>query len=147
MSSRSNIGGVFSVELWLAEDNGRSDPPTSLDSTNGSVRVPLISSQSQYSESVVISGGVSKVEHTLTLVTEAADDFWSDSALDQAQRVGCIGEVVLSSKGTILLGWSSRLGYDQPLRLVKVTSQSGASVNEGYTKSWTFKSYSTESLI
>ncbi len=145
--SRSNVGGVFSVEMWLAKDSGRVEPPTSLDCDMASVRVPVISAQSQYSEQVTVNQGIRLVEHTLTLVTEATDNFWGDMALEDAERVGCIAEVVLSSYGRVLLGWSPNLGYEQPLRLTKVSTQSSDSVDRNCVKSWIFKSYSTQPLI
>ncbi|MFI3291889.1 MAG: hypothetical protein SNG27_00215 [Rikenellaceae bacterium] len=146
-SSRSNVGGVFSVVMWLGGDSGRSDPPTSLDSGVMAVRVPLISEMSSYSESVEIDGGVRRVEQTLNIVTHAQDDFWRRAELFGAERTGCIAEVEVSSLGRILLGWSSRLGYDQPLRLVQTSTQSSSSVAQGCTKKWVFKAYSTQSLI
>ncbi|MFI3282494.1 MAG: hypothetical protein SNG10_03085 [Rikenellaceae bacterium] len=145
-TSRSSIGGVFSVVMWLCEDSGRSDPPTSLDGDITSIRVPIISSKSSYSETTEIDGGICHVTHTLTITT-TNETFWSNKALRGAETVGCIAEVEISSLGKILLGWSSRLGYDQPLRLTKTTVESSSSVNEGCTKSWVFKSYSTQPLI
>lgn len=146
-SSRSNVGGIFGVVMWMAKDRGGENPPTSLDSDVECVRIPIISSQSQYSQSVTGEAGAQRVEHTLTLTTLAADKFWGVGALDQAQRVGCIAQVQISSVGEILLGWSENLGYDQPLRLSKVTTQSSDSVNLNCTKKWVFKSYSTTPLI
>ncbi|MFR9603322.1 MAG: hypothetical protein SNG02_05565 [Rikenellaceae bacterium] len=146
-SSRSNVGAVFSVVMWLAKDSGRDNPPTSLDSGTKSVRIPIVSAQSQYSEVVTINSGITNVEHTLTLTTCSSDEFWDVGPLDEASRVGCIAEVDVSAAGSILLGWSSHLGYDQPLRLTKVTSQGSDSVNQRCTKSWVFKSYSTRALI
>ncbi len=143
MGSRSNVGGVFSVEMWLAKDGGRGNPPSPLDS----VRVPIISALSGYNESVSANGGVVKVEHTLTLVTEATDNFWGNIALEGAQSTGCLARVELSSSREILLGWSPNLGYDQPLRLTKVAVQSVESVNQSLNKTWVFKSYSTRSLV
>ncbi len=145
--SRSNVGGVFSVVMWLCEGSGRCDPPTSLDSGVRAIRVPIVSDQSGYSETVTIDGGIRHVEHTLTLTTHARSDFWDVGALAGAESVGCLAEVEVSSFGQILLGWSYKLGYDQPLRLVQVVSQSSGSVAEGCTKKWVFKSYSTQSLI
>ncbi len=146
-TSRSNVGGVFSVVMWLCEGSGRSDPPTSLDSGVSAVRVPIISDQSNYSETVTIDGGVRHVEHTLTLITHARSNFWDRVEFMGAEYTGCLAEVELSSFGQILLGWSHKLGYDQPLRLVQVVSQSSGSVAEGCTKKWIFKSYSTQPLI
>ncbi len=147
MGSRSNVGGVFSVVMWRAEDSGRSDPPTSLDSDLATVRVPIISTLSSYTEAISINGGIKRVEHTLTLTTLSTDNFWGKEALRGGEVTGCIAEVEISSHGKILLGWSPNLGYEQPLRLTKSTTQSSNSVNEGCTKSWIFKSYSTQPLI
>ncbi len=141
MSSKSNVGGVFSVEMWLAKDDGRGDPPTPLDS----VRIPLISARSGYSESVSVDGALVRVEHTLTIVSE--ENFWGDMSLEGADRVGCLAQVELSSRGRILLGWSPNLGYDQPLRLTKLSAQSVDSVSDRLYRTWVFKSYSTSSLI
>ncbi len=146
-SSRSNVGGVFSVVMWLCGDSGRGIPPTSLDSGVQAVRVPLISGMSSYEESTEIDHGVRRVEHTLTIVTHAQDDFWSLAPLAGGDYLGCVAEVELSSYGQILLGWSSLLGYDQPLRLTQTLTQSSSSVGQGCTKKWVFKAYSTQSLI
>ncbi len=119
--SRSGIGGVYSVVLWQANDSGRITPPTSLDSDVVAVRIPIDSTSSSYNEVVTINRGVVKVNHTLTLVTDAECDFWSHEALSDASRVGCIAEVTLSSYGKILVGWSSNLLYEQPLMLTRTS--------------------------
>ncbi|MFI3301883.1 MAG: hypothetical protein SNH35_06660 [Rikenellaceae bacterium] len=142
MSSKSNVGGIFSVDMWLAKDDGRGNPPTPLDS----VRIPIISSSSSYQEvESVSSGGVCKVEHTLTIVCE--ENFWGDKRLCGADVVGCVARVELLGRGKILLGWSPNLGYDQPLRLTKFTTQSTGAANERLYRTWVFKSYSTSSLV
>ncbi len=143
--SKSNAAGVFSVEMWLANECGGSNPPTS--STRQSIRVPIISSLSNYSEVVKVEGGRRHVEHTLTIATQSSDKFWESKALQGAEYTGCIADVCLSSHGTIQLGWSSALGYDQPLRLVQVSASSSEAVNQSCLKEWVFKSYSTTSLI
>lgn len=145
--SQSSAKGVFSVEIWLANGCGGSNPPTSSKSQPQRVRVPIISSQSRYSERVTVEGGRRYVEHTLTIVTQSSDKFWEDKALRGAEQIGCIADVCLSSHGTIKLGWSDDLGSDQPLRLTQITSASSDAMNQSCLKEWTFKSYSTTPLI
>ncbi len=147
MSSRSNAGGVFSVEMWPSSQSGESLSPSDLKDKLTTVKVAIISADSSYTESVTLNGSTVKVEHTLTITTAANDMFLLADALADGQYLGYIAQVEISSYGKITLGWSSTLGYDQPLRLVETTFQSGQAVNSTSTKRWVFKAYSTTPLI
>ncbi len=147
LQSRAGVGGVFSVVVWPAKESGRSDPPTSSDSEVEAVRVEIDTAKSTYRELVSVDRGVVKVEHTLTLVTDAECDFWQREAMAEAVVSGCIAEVVLSGYGEVLLGWSRSLGYEQPLRLVRTTVESGDDMGSQCQKSWVFVAQSTEPKI
>ena len=85
-------------------------------------RLPLAEQRSSYTELSDTQAGPQRVRHTLKLVVSR-----------EAARTteGLIATVTAASGERLLIGWSARLGREQPLRLGSVSNESGVKPLDG----------------
>lgn len=95
--------------------------------------LPLAEQRSSYSELSDTQAGPQRVRHTLTLVIgrEAARALLTPSFRRTAAADGLIATVTAASGERLLIGWSARLGKEQPLRLGPVSNESGTKPLDG----------------
>lgn len=143
------VGGVESVALYPADA-----VITALFSSEGCevelsgtpVEVHLLEDASQYEESSELKHGAIIVSHKLHLVADKdnAAVWLSDDFIERASFEGFIAVVSLCDGRRILVGYSSHLGSEQPLRLEKIISTSGKSLSESPSVTLQLISHDTE---
>jgi hypothetical protein len=143
------VGGVESVALYPADA-----VTTALFSSEGCevelsgtpIEVPLLEDASQYEESSELRHGVITISHKLLLVADKdnAAEWLSDDFIEQASFEGFIAIVSLCDGRRTLVGYSSHLGSEQPLRLEKIISSSGKSLSESPSVTLQLISHDTE---
>ena len=96
-------------------------------------RLPLAEQRSSYTELSDTQAGPQRVRHTLKLVVsrEAARTLFGPAFRHTAATEGLIATVTAASGERLLIGWSARLGRDQPLRLGSVSNESGVKPLDG----------------
>lgn len=104
--------------------------------------LPLAEQRSSYTEQSDTQAGPQRVRHTLRLVVsrEAARALLTPAFLRRAVTEGLIATVTAASGERLLVGWSARLGTEQPLRLSSVSNQSGVKPLDGTPVELTFTS-------
>ena len=95
--------------------------------------LPLAEQRSSYTELSDTQAGPHRVRHTLKLVVsrEAARTLFDPAFRRSAATVGLIATVTAASGERLLIGWSARLGTEQPLRLGSVSNESGVKPLDG----------------
>ena len=90
-------------------------------------RLPLAEQRSSYTELSDTQAGPHRVRHTLKLVVsrEAARTLFDPAFRRTAATV------TAASGERLLIGWSARLGTEQPLRLGSVSNESGVKPLDG----------------
>ena len=96
-------------------------------------RLPLAEQRSSYTELSDTQAGPQRVRHTLKLVVsrEAARTLFGPAFRHTAATEGLIATVTAASGERLLIGWSARLGREQPLRLGSVSNESGVKPLDG----------------
>ena len=96
-------------------------------------RLPLAEQRSSYTELSDTQAGPQRVRHTLKLVVsrEAARTLFGPAFRRTAATEGLIATVTAASGERLLIGWSARLGREQPLRLGSVSNESGVKPLDG----------------
>ena len=96
-------------------------------------RLPLAEQRSSYTELSDTQAGPHRVRHTLKLVVsrEAARTLFDPAFRRTAATEGLIATVTAASGERLLIGWSARLGTEQPLRLGSVSNESGVKPLDG----------------
>ena len=96
-------------------------------------RLPLAEQRSSYTELSDTQAGPQRVRHTLKLVVsrEAARTLFDPAFRRTAATEGLIATVTAASGERLLIGWSARLGREQPLRLGSVSNESGVKPLDG----------------
>jgi len=127
-------GGVAGVSLYRKGDieavrvaDGRC---TGIDLSTGAapIAVPLAEDRSSYTEESVGEEGLPATRHTLTAVCcrYTGREKFAGPILEELATDGAVACVELHNGERLLVGWSVRLGFEQPLRLVKFRFLTGA---------------------
>lgn len=116
--STKPIGGIKSCVLYAA---GAVE--------NQPVTVELMDDRSTYNQMLSSNKGVCTVTHTLRLVAykDSAVAWLESHFIRRASIQGVVAELTLNDGGSVKVGYSEALLYQQPLRLSKVEIESGSS--------------------
>jgi hypothetical protein len=138
MKTTSNykpVGGVESVALYPAdavETALFSSDGCEVDLSASPIEVMLLDDRSCYEEHTRCDKGTTSVSHHLRLVADrgVAQAWLDNDFVEQASYDGFIAVVSLCDGRRLLVGYSARLGNEQPLRLESLLSTSGNSPND-----------------
>lgn len=143
------VGGVERVILYPADA-----VRTVLFSSNGCevelseplLEVELLDDASHYKEKSECINGVVKIDHLLHIVADRKEaEKWLDSDfLEQVAIEGVVATVHLEDGRSLLVGYSSRFGNEQPLRLDSIVSSSGDKLHNRPTVALQLISHDTD---
>lgn len=130
--SKIELVGVGSIEKVVLSPQKELCREVRLKEGAGFVRYSFREDQATYTQKSVSHQPVVLVEHTLWMFLERVD---SDSIravreLAEASQEGLLALVTLATGERLLVGYSRHLGCEQPLRVVKMESESGESPKE-----------------
>ncbi len=119
------IGGVVGVSLYRKSDvmavRVADGLCTGIDLCAGAapLAVPIAEDRSSYTEESVGDEGLPATRHTLTIVCHRYPGrvMFAGPLLEQLATDGALACVELSNGERLLVGWTERLGFEQPLRL------------------------------
>lgn len=128
------VGGVAGVSLYRKTDveavrvaDGRC---TGIDLRTGAAPLAalLAEDRSSYTEESVGEEGLPATRHTLEAVyyRHTGREQLAGPILEELATDGAVACVELRNGERIIVGWSERLGFEQPLRLVKYRFLTGA---------------------
>ncbi len=128
------VGGVAGVSLYRKSDveavRAADGLCTGIDLCTGAapLTVPLAEDRSSYTEESVGEEGLPATRHTLTVVCHryAGREMFAGPLLEELATDGAVACVELSNGERLVVGWTERLGFEQPLRLVKFRFLTGA---------------------
>ena len=143
------VGGVERVVLYPANAVHRaifSSEGCRATLLGEALEVELLDDASSFEEVVECHNGTSKIEHRLNLVADRGDaEDWMDADfLERAAIEGVVAVVELSDGRSLLVGYSSRFGCEQPLRLRELSSASGSKLHDTPTVTLQLVSCDTE---
>ncbi len=106
------------------------------------VDLPLIDDRSTYAETADSQTGLTRVRHKLSLVVERSDArmLFDDAFRRTALYEGLVAIVTAASGEQIVVGWSERLGTEQPLRMTGLGMESGRKPLDGTPATLTLES-------
>ncbi len=121
------IGGVTGVSLYRKSDieavRVAEGLCTGLDLGTGAapLAVPLAEDRSSYTEESVGEEALPATRHTLVIVCPryAGREIFAGPILEELSTDGAVACVELNNGERLVVGWSERLGFEQPLRLKK----------------------------
>lgn len=121
------VGGVTGVSLYRKSDveavRVADGLCTGIDLCTGAapLTVPLAEDRSSYTEESVGDEGLPATRHTLAIVCHRypGREMFAGPLLEELATDGAVACVDLSNGERLLVGWSERLGFEQPLRLKK----------------------------
>ena len=104
--------------------------------------VPLVDERSSYEEICDSSDGIVRVEHRLTIAVplDYARSRFGDEECRMWASAGTAAIVETVAGERLAVGWSERLGSEQPLRLVRMKISTGTSPREIPAAVLTFRS-------
>ena len=113
------------------------------------VEVSLMDDGSHYDEQTQASGLPVSVEHTLTLCSDRwlAAAWFDKEFMQRAAADGVAARITMATGEEIVVGWSERFGFEQPLRLKTLTFCSGSKPNDSPRVVLTLSSRDTDSAI
>lgn len=122
------IGGITAAELFTVGDRVGVEELVA----GQGVAVELVDDGSKYEEEASAENSLVSVHHTLTLCSDRplAAAWFEDDFLLRAAVEGLAARVVMSTGEQLTLGWSSRFGFEQALRLKSLTFSSGSYPND-----------------
>ena len=128
------IGGVTGVSLYRKSEveavRVAEGLCTGIDLGAGAapLTVPLAEDRSSYTEESVGDGGLPATRHTLAIVCHRypGREMFAGPLLEELATDGVLACVELSNGERLIVGWSERLGFEQPLRLKKFRILTGA---------------------
>ena len=122
------VGGLVRAELFLVSQ---------LDNVNhaawgGGIEVGLVDDASSYIEQFSADNRQVSVLHTLTLCSDRnqAGAWFDGEFLRRVAADGVVAKVELATGEQITVGWCSRMGLEQSLRLHSLEFDSGKSLND-----------------
>lgn len=121
------VGGVAGVSLYRKGDieavRVADGLCTGIDLGTGAapLAVPIAEDRSSYTEESVGEEGLPATRHSLTLVCHryAGREKFAGPILEELSTDGAVACVELYTGERLLVGWSERLGFEQPLHLKK----------------------------
>lgn len=121
-------GGVVAAELYPVRGLAS---PAGMTAGSG-VAVELCDAGCSYTESFSVEECRVKVEHKLVLRADPsrAEAWFGEKFLSQCGCEGVAARIRLASGETMVVGWSSRFGFEQALRLRSLTLHSGGEAVE-----------------
>ncbi len=128
------VGGVAGVNLYRKSDIGAVRVAdglcTGIELCTGAapLAVPLAEDRSSYTEESVGDEALPATRHTLIVVCPRypGREMFAGPLLEELATDGAVACVDLSNGERLLVGWSERLGFEQPLRLTKFRILTGA---------------------
>ncbi|MEE1098418.1 MAG: hypothetical protein UHY58_00670 [Alistipes sp.] len=121
-------GGIRHIELYLTGDveslSFKEGYPDGISLKQGASSTPLspILGQSSLLESITFKDGPKLCSHTLDIAVtpEQIERLLTEEALRRISDEGCTAVVEFISGESILVGWSPKFGFEQPLRIEKI---------------------------
>ena len=148
-SNYKPVGGVESCSLYPADA-----VQTAIFSSKGCkvqlqgtpIKVDLLDDSSHYNEEIKCKDGPVKVSHQLQLVADrkVAEKWLDTEFLERLSIEGAIAVVTLEDGRSLLVGYSSHFGDEQPLRLEYLISESGNNLHDKPIVTLQLLSYDTE---
>lgn len=148
-SNYKPVGGVESCTLYPADAVQTiifSSKGCSVQLQGSPIEVELLDDSSHYHEEIKCKDGLLKVLHRLQLVADrkAAEKWLDTEFLEQLSIEGAIAVVKLEDGRSLLVGYSSHFGDEQPLRLEYLISESGNNLHDKPIVTLQLLSYDTE---
>ena len=139
------VGGIISAELFAVGGIATADDLVA----GQGVAVELVDDGSQYEESAESDNTLVSVKHTLTLCSDRwlAAAWFDKEFMQRAAVEGVAARIRMATGEQIVAGWSERFGFEQALRLKRLTFSSGSKPNDSPRVELTLESYDTESAI
>ncbi len=142
-------GGVARVALHTADAVGSlavGDDGCRVRFTDEPLEVQLTDDRSLFEEQLSVEEGVMSVAHRLTMVADRnhAPQWLATEFLHRATHEAPTAEVELNDSRRLLVGYSLRLGGEQPLRLQTLLAASGQRPNDTPTLTLTLASTDAE---
>jgi hypothetical protein len=139
------VGGVISAELFAVGGIATADDLVA----GQGVAVELVDDGSQYEESAESDNTLVSVKHTLTLCSDRwlAAAWFDKEFMQRAAADGVAARITMATGEEIVVGWSERFGFEQPLRLKTLTFCSGSKPNDSPRVVLTLSSRDTDSAI
>ncbi len=128
------VGGVAGVSLYRKSDVGAVRVAdglcTGIDLCAGAapLTVPLAEDRSSYTEESVGEEALPATRHTLVVVCPryTGREMFAGPLIEQLATDGAVACVELHNGERLVVGWTERLGFEQPLRLKKFRFLTGA---------------------
>lgn len=122
------VGGVAHAELFAV---GGLTSAEDLEQGRG-LAVDLTDDGSHYHEEASADNLPVSVQHSLTLCSTRwqATEWFDADFLAHASADGVVARIGLCSGESIVVGWSQRFGFEQPLRLRSLHFNSGSHAND-----------------
>ena len=119
------VGGIRAVAVIPSLGAAATGSPAEV--AAAAVGVPLAEGRSQYEERVEADAGAVRVEHRLTIAMPAdyARQLLTEELCRRWTEQGTAAVVETESGERLVVGWSERMGAEQPLRLVSAEFGSG----------------------
>ncbi len=127
-------GGVAGVSLYRKSDveavRVADGLCTGIDLCTGAapLTVPLAEDRSSYTEESVGEEGLPATRHTLTVVCPRypGREMFAGPLIEELAADGAVACIELNNGERLVVGWTERLGLEQPLRLKKFRILTGA---------------------
>ncbi len=121
------VGGVAGVSLYRKSDieavRVADGLCTGIDLCTGAapLTVPLAEDRSSYTEESVGEEALPATRHTIIIVCPrfAGREMFAGPLIEQLSTDGAVACVELHNGERLVVGWTERLGFEQPLRLKK----------------------------
>lgn len=129
------VGGVKRVLLYPADSVETaifSSKGCQIQFSEAPLEVELLEDKSSYEERTEVSNGVTKVVHLLQIVADRdmAKTWFEFDFLERLSIDGAIAVIMLADGRSLLAGYSSLFGDEQPLRLESLSSTSGSTLHD-----------------
>ena len=140
------VGGIASVAVVPAGTAAGGSPD---DIAAAAVEVPVIEGRSSYDESAESRNGALRIEHRLTIAVPAdyARNHFDDETCRRWATSGTAAIVTAESGERLAVGWSERMGAEQPLRLISVEAATDRTPHAIPAAVMTFRSVDTAPAV
>lgn len=143
------IGGVERVLLYPTEAIDSvlfSSDGCEVEVSATPLEVELLDDASHYEEESDCTNGITRISHRLHLVADRreAEAWLATDFLERVAIEGVVARVTLCDGRTLLVGYSSHLGNEQPLHLECLISSSGSTLRDKPTVTLRLVSHDTE---